>query len=885
MKNQVNIGFFKAAAFVLLFSTCSIYSAKSQNVGINTSGTAANASALLDLNTGNTFTAGNGMGLLVPNVALTVVNDAATILTPATSLLVYVPMGSGLSPAGYYYNSGTPGAPVWTLFATGAITNDWQILGNTGTRSVTNFIGTTDTAGLMIRTNNTKRAFFTGVSAGLTNFEIFAGSAQVNTTPLMQFKNSAGDLMDINSDDPSDVFIGYQAGMNNNVIGGANSNVFIGYQAGRANTTAYNNTGIGWGVLAATNTGFDNTALGNATLFANTTGNENTAIGNEVLLDNTTGVQNTGTGHEALLKNTTGSYNTADGVNALFFNTIGSYNNAEGYNSLVANGSGNYNNAMGGWALANNSTGSNNIAIGYGALRTQTTASNNIAIGDSALAVNTGTPNTAIGYKALKANTTGANNVALGDNALGTNTTGSQNTALGSGANVASAALSNCTAIGYNASVSTSNTMTMGNNSVTQFQFNGALMPYYGAAYNAGTANQILVSQGPGAAPQWTNPGTISSLTAWQITGNTGITASTSAIGVLANNNFIGTNNPADFIMAANGYERMRIANSTGNIGVSNINPTTLMQVGNGASTGKFSVFSADASWGEVQIGNPTVNAEASITFISGVTAFGTAPSSASGTSNIWNIGAGNAFIGGNKFGIGNDAYGGTMATWTSAGLMGILTTTPNRALEIGGLNNTLRIDGLITTGTFYSANTAPTAASSVMFASNTTGDVQALAPSATNGQVLTQSATGPAWSNPVTSNTLENYTAANATLTTIGTWQQTGSTISLSAGTWLVTSETTLFYSSAATGTYDFEAYLGIAGTAYTSGQSTLAIPNGQTGSVTISLSKIITVAVTTSIYTYFNSATEKPTCETSLISNSKTANTATGIHAVRLQ
>ena len=46
---------------------------QAQNVGINTTGTAALTSAILDLNTGNTFTpsgGGNGKGLLIPNVPL-----------------------------------------------------------------------------------------------------------------------------------------------------------------------------------------------------------------------------------------------------------------------------------------------------------------------------------------------------------------------------------------------------------------------------------------------------------------------------------------------------------------------------------------------------------------------------------------------------------------------------------------------------------------------------------------------------------------------------------------------------------------------------------------------------------------------------------------------
>ena len=54
---------------------------------------------------------------------------------------------------------------------------------------------------------------------------------------------------------------------------------------------------------------------------------------------------------------------------------------------------------------------------------------------------------------------------------------------------------------------------------------------------------------------------------AWNTTGNSGTTASTSAIGVAANNNFIGTTDLKDFVFVTNNLERMRI-NSTGGIGI-----------------------------------------------------------------------------------------------------------------------------------------------------------------------------------------------------------------------------------------------------------------------------------------------------------------------------
>jgi hypothetical protein len=82
------------------------------NVGIGTN--APNASS--ELNVSSTT-----KGLLIPNVALTATNAAAPITLPATSLLVYNTASTSNPPysvsPGYYYNSGTPAAPLWVKFA------------------------------------------------------------------------------------------------------------------------------------------------------------------------------------------------------------------------------------------------------------------------------------------------------------------------------------------------------------------------------------------------------------------------------------------------------------------------------------------------------------------------------------------------------------------------------------------------------------------------------------------------------------------------------------------------------------------------------------------------------------------------------------------------
>jgi hypothetical protein len=95
----------------------------------------------------------------------------------------------------------------------------------------------------------------------------------------------------------------------------------------------------------------------------------------------------------------------------------------------------------------------------------------NVAIGQSALQVNTtGNDNIATGYGSLYNNTAGSNNIAIGANALKSNTTGTYNTAIGNAADVASASLTNATAIGNGALVSASNTIVLGNSSISSLR-------------------------------------------------------------------------------------------------------------------------------------------------------------------------------------------------------------------------------------------------------------------------------------------------------------------------------------------------------------------------------------------------------------------------------
>ena len=197
---------------------------------------------------------------------------------------------------------------------------------------------------------------------------------------------------------------------------------------------------------------------------------------------------NTVFGNSTFMANTTGVSNTALGYNTLKANTIGTGNTSVGDNSLIKNTTGDSNTAIGGWSLTENVSGGNNVAVGYGPLFNNTTGQRNIGIG----------------FQTLFENISGSNNTAIGNGSLGINTTGSNNTAIGSGANVGSATLSNTTAIGSGAIVNASNSIQLGNTSVTNVKTSGTITAGAITYPNVdGPAGQVLSTTGSGTLT-WT---------------------------------------------------------------------------------------------------------------------------------------------------------------------------------------------------------------------------------------------------------------------------------------------------------------------------------------------------------------------------------------------
>ena len=156
-------------------------------------------------------------------------------------------------------------------------------------------------------------------------------------------------------------------------------------------------------------------------------------------------------------------------------------NTRVGYIALSSNTTGQYNTTLGFVSLRNNTTGSYNTAIGSGVLDDNTTGSYNTAIGSGVLSFNTiGTGNTALGTNALFYNTLGSGNIAIGNSAGsvifdGTtqNTTSGDSIYLGNTTRPLANGNTNEIVIGASAIGGGSNSVTLGNSSISTTNLKG----------------------------------------------------------------------------------------------------------------------------------------------------------------------------------------------------------------------------------------------------------------------------------------------------------------------------------------------------------------------------------------------------------------------------
>lgn len=287
----------------LAFCQFMMHAALGQSVAINTDGSVADATALLDVKSST-------KGMLIPRMTTA---QRTGIATPATGLLVF-----DTDTNAFWYYNGT----AWMKLDVAG--NNWSITGNSGTTAGTNFIGNTDDIPLVVKINNQLAGYITST-----------------TMPATTYNTSWGYL-----------------GLSQNTTG--RRNVAVGSQALTANTTGQNNTAIGALSLMTNITSGNNTAIGYQSL-TNNIGTANTAVGAQSLNNNNLGSYNVAVGFGALAFITDASSNTGLGYNTLSSLTTGFYNTAIGYDANVSTGTLTNATALGSGAIVN---ASNKVRIG-----------------------------------------------------------------------------------------------------------------------------------------------------------------------------------------------------------------------------------------------------------------------------------------------------------------------------------------------------------------------------------------------------------------------------------------------------------------------------------------------------------------------------------------
>ena len=300
--NPLIVALILTALFLLLTATL-----RAQNVAINTDGSKANPSAILDIKS-------SSKGLLIPRMT----TSQRIKIPQTTGLMVY-----DVTTKSFWYSDGESWKNMSAELSV-ATTDAWLLIGNAGTVDGTNFLGTTDNVPLNISVNNQK-------------------SGRID--PVLD-----------------NTFWGYKAGFLSST---GKNNTAIGGSALYHTTTGFDNTAVGSVALAGNTGGFSNAAFGRLALFNNTTGNYNTAVGQAALQSNSTGNENVAVGTGAGIGNVNSNYNTAVGVNSQFFHQ-GSENTSVGAYSLAFYDGGTGNTAVGYGAMGNVEFGSMyNTAIGH----------------------------------------------------------------------------------------------------------------------------------------------------------------------------------------------------------------------------------------------------------------------------------------------------------------------------------------------------------------------------------------------------------------------------------------------------------------------------------------------------------------------------------------
>ena len=326
-----------------LYVAVTYTAAYSQNVGINTTGSAPAATNFLE-----------------------VLNPSTT----ANSVGIYSLHSGAISGTGYGIWAQKTGASTTNVagyFSASGATNNYAIIVPSGGGSVG--VGTTAPESLLELqgSEGNDAALTLDADDGDDNADTWFIKSLASDNTL-SFTNHTNEYFRMNGprlyvmNSGNSVFVGEDAGRNDDLS--ANLNVAIGYEA-----------------MKAVNTGSQNVAIGYRALLNETTGSTSVAVGANALQNQIGGAGNTGIGNEALTSCTNCNSNTSVGIWSLYSVISGSDNTAIGYRALYY-ATGQANIAIGTGAAINLTTGSNNIFIGYSIEPQDPTASNQLNIGN-----------------------------------------------------------------------------------------------------------------------------------------------------------------------------------------------------------------------------------------------------------------------------------------------------------------------------------------------------------------------------------------------------------------------------------------------------------------------------------------------------------------------
>jgi hypothetical protein len=496
-------------------------------IGINTT----TPNAMLDISSTTN-------GFLIPRVALTADNVAVPVVNPQggailTSTMVYntatIIGVNGVSP-GYYYWNGS----LWVPFLG---SNDWKINGNIATTnpanpvtygtstiaSSENFIGTTDANDVVIGTNNIER-FRVKKSSGNVGIGIATPSNRLHI-----ITNTAA----VATTFSENTFVGNSNGIG--IEGKSTNNPAFGI-GGKFTGNAYGIQAINTGSIGATTYGGDFTSTGPAS-----TGNRygiNAAadggaisIGGALIGSGATSSENFGGFFTALngpknVGSQSQGTGPANSINGGVFATAGGGNNSTNYG-------GNFN------AQTATAIGTTN----YGGFFAASGGNRNYGIvvpsGGGTIGFGTITPNAMLDVSS------GTNGVLLPRIAL------TANNVAAPVVNPQGGALPTSTLIYNTATVAGVNGVSPG-----YYYWNGTLWtPFLSAISNDWKINGNVATNDP-AIP---------------------VTYGTSTIG--ATENFVGTTDANDVVVGTNNLERLRVKQTTGNVGIGTANPSNTFHV------------------------------------------------------------------------------------------------------------------------------------------------------------------------------------------------------------------------------------------------------------------------------------------------------------------